>query len=145
MATAGSFITRALQKIGVRTAEAPIEASEMEDGLDALNDMLISWEMSGIVLGFEPVADKDDEIRVPRFAHAAIKAELAVLLGPEYAKPADPVLLVEAATRKNQLLTAIIKIGDVEFPSTLPLGSGNQCGNFNTDRRFFPENETEHF
>jgi hypothetical protein len=145
MATAGSFITRALQKIGVRTAETPIEASEMQDGLDALNDMLISWEMSGLVMGFQPVADKDDEIRVPRFAHAAIKAELAVLLGPEYEKPADQILLVEASTRKAELETALIKIGDVEYPSTLPLGSGNQCGNYNIDRRFFPENETEHF
>ena len=145
MATAGSFITRALQKAGILTAETQAEANEMQDGLDAFNDMLISWEMSGIVLGFIPVADKDDEVRVPRFAHAAIKAQLAVVLGPEYSKPADQVLLAEARARKNELMIAVIKIGDVEYPSTLPLGSGNQCGNYNTDRRFFPDNETEHF
>ena len=145
MATAGSFITRALQKIGVRTSESPIEASEMQDGLDALNDMLISWEMSGLMLGFEPVADKDDEVRVPRFAHAAIKAELAVILGPEYSKPANPVLLAEAQGRKDELMTAVIKIGNVEYPDTLPVGSGNTCSGFVTDRRFFPANEQENF
>lgn len=145
MATAGSFVSRALQKIGVRTAETPIEATEMQDGLDALNDMLISWEMSGLVLGFSPVADADDEVRVPRFAHAAIKAELAIVLGPEYSKPADQVLVLEAKARKDELLTAVITIGDVEYPSTLPLGSGNECHNFITDRRFFPENQEEHF
>ena len=145
MATASSFITRALQKIGVRTSETPVEAEEMQDGLDALNDMLISWEMSGIVLGFSPVADAEDEVRVPRYAHAAIKAELAVLMGPEYSKPPSQILLLEASTRKDELLNAVITIGDVEFPSTLPLGSGNQCGNYNIDRRFFPDNEKEHF
>ena len=145
MVTASSFITRALQKLGVRTSETPIEPSEMQDGLDALNDMLISWEMSGIVLGFSPVADAGDEVRVPRFAHAAIKAELAVLMGPEYSKPPSQVLLLEASTRKDELLTAVIRIGDVAFPSTLPIGSGNQCEDYYHDHRFFPENEREHF
>tara|TARA_R110000782_G_scaffold44726_2_gene99817 strand:+ start:2259 stop:2696 length:438 start_codon:yes stop_codon:yes gene_type:complete len=145
MATAGSFIARALQKAGIRTSESPIEASEMQDGLDALNDMLISWEMSGIMLGFSPVADKDDDVRVPRFAHAAIKAELAVIMGPEYSKVADPVLLAEAQARKDELMTAVIKIGEVEFPDTLPTGSGNNCAGFVTDRRFFPANERDNF
>jgi hypothetical protein len=145
MATAGSFITRALQKMGVQTSESPIEASEMQDGLDALNDMLISWEMSGLTLGFSPVADKDDELRVPRYAHAAIKAELAVVLCPEYLKQPSVVLLAEADARKSELMIAVIKIGDVEYPSTLPMGSGNGCSGFITDRRFFPENEKENF
>lgn len=145
MATAASFITRALQKIGVKTAESPIEASEMQDGLDAINDMLISWEVSGIEMGFQPVADKDDELRVPRFAHAAIKAELAVLLAPEYDAPVSQVLLAEADQRKSEVLNALFSLGDIQFPSTLPMGSGNQCGSFNTDRRFFPENEQDNF
>jgi hypothetical protein len=145
MATAGSFITRALQKAGIRTSESPIEASEMQDGLDAFNDMMISWEMSGLMLGFSPVADKDTEVRVPRFAHAAIKAELAVILGPEYSKAADPVLLAEAQARKDELMTAVIKIGDVEYPDTLPVGSGNACRGLITDRRFFPANEEDNF
>lgn len=145
MATAGSFVTRALQKLGVRTAESPIEATEMQDGLDALNDMMISWEMSGLMLGFSVVADKDDEVRVPRYAHAAIKAELAVVLGPEYMKQPSVVLLAEADARKDELMIAVIKIGEVEYPDTLPMGSGNTCSGFVTDRRFFPANEEENF
>ena len=144
MATAASFITRALQKAKVRTAETPIEANEMQDGLDALNDMLISWEQS-LQLGFSPVADKDDEVRVPRFAHAAIKAELAVILGAEYDAPIDQVLIAEAKTRKDELMVAVITIGDVAFPDTLPTGSGNGCSGFVIDRRFFPANEQDNF
>lgn len=145
MATASSFITRALQKLGVRTSESPIEASEMQDGLDQFNDMLISWEMSGIVLGFSAVADADDEVRVPRFSHAAIKANLAVLMGPEYSRNPDAVLMKEARDTMKDLLNAITVIGPVEYPSTLPIGSGNECAGFITDRKFFPENEQEHF
>jgi hypothetical protein len=145
MATAGSFVIRALQKAGIRTSESPIEASEMQDGLDALNDMLISWEMSGIMLGFSPVADKDTEVRVPRFAHAAIKAELAVIMGPEYSRAADPVLLAEAQGRKDELMIAVIRIGEVEYPDSLPVGSGNHCSGLVTDRRFFPANEQDNF
>jgi hypothetical protein len=144
MATAASFITRALQKAKIRTAETPIEANEMQDGLDALNDMLISWEQS-LQLGFSPVADKDDEIRVPRFAHAAIKAELAVIFMSEYSEAPDPVLIAEAKTRKDELMVAVITIGDVEFPDTLPVGSGNSCSFYTTDRRFFPTNEQDNF
>jgi len=145
MATAESFIIRAFSKAGIKTAETSLEASEIQDGLDQLNDMLSSWEFSGIRLGFEPVADKDDELRVPRFAHAAIKSNLAVVIGPEYSKPPSPVLLAESDLTKSELLTAIIRIDPVAFPSTLPLGSGNECSDFITDRRFFPENEQEHF
>lgn len=145
MATAESFIIRAFSKAGIKTAETSLEASEIQDGLDQLNDMLSSWEFSGIRLGFEPVPDKDDELRVPRFAHAAIKSNLAVALGPEYSKPADAILMAEAKITKDELLTALIKIGPVEFPSSLPLGAGNECGDYVTDRRFFPENSEEHF
>ena len=124
MATARSFITRALQKAKIQTAETPIEPNEMQDGLDALNDMLISWEQV-MALGFTPVADIDIEIRVPRYAHAAIKAELALILGAEYDAPIDQVLVAEAKARKDELMIAIISIGEVEYPDTLSLGSRN--------------------
>jgi hypothetical protein len=145
MATAESFIIRAFSKAGILTAETSLEASELQAGLDQINDMLVSWEFSGVQLGFEPVADKDDELRVPRFAHGAIKSNLAVLLGPEFSKPPSAILMAEAKVTFDNLLNAIIKIGPVEFPSTLPLGAGNECGNYITDRRFFPENDQEHF
>lgn len=145
MATAESFIVRAFSKAGIKTAETSLEASEIEDGLDQLNDMLSSWEFSGIQLGFEPVMDKDSEIRVPRFAHAAIKSNLAVALGPEYSQSPKPVLLAEAALTKSELLNAIIKIGPVEYPSTLPIGSGNTCSDYILDNRFYPENSKENF
>ncbi len=102
MATAASFITRALQKAKIRTAETPIEPTEMQDGLDALNDMLISWEQV-MPLGFTPVADIDLEVRVPRYAHAAIKAELAVIFMSEYSEAPDPVLIAEAKHVKMSL------------------------------------------
>jgi hypothetical protein len=144
MTTARSFITRALQKAKIQTAETPIEPNEMQDGLDSLNDMLISWEQV-MALGFTPVADIDIEIRVPRYAHAAIKSELAIILGAEYSMPPDPVLIAEAKARKDELMIAVVSIGDVAFPDTLPVGSGNNRRGYVNDYRFFPENEQDNF
>jgi hypothetical protein len=144
MTTARTFITRALQKAKIRAAETPIEPNEMQDGLDSLNDMLISWEQV-MSLGFTPVADIDIEIRVPRYAHAAIKAELAIILGAEYDVAPDPVLIAEAKARKDELMIAVVSIGDVAFPDTLPVGSGNNRRGYVNDYRFFPENEQDNF
>jgi hypothetical protein len=55
------------------------------------------------------------------------------------------VLIAEAKTRKDELMVAVITIGDVEYPDTLPVGSGNSCSFYTTDRRFFPTNEQDNF
>jgi hypothetical protein len=54
--------------------------------------------------------------------------------------------LVKIASDKLATLEASVSyIGPVAYPDTLPLGSGNDCGNFYDDNRFFPENKTENF
>ena len=143
MATAREYITRALAKLGVKAAESSIEASELTDGIETLNDMLTEWEGSGILLGFEPVASGDDEIRAPRLAQAAIKSNLAIRLAPDYSRPVSAELAAEARGATKSMLRAIVKIGDVAYPSTLPTGSGNKT--LLDDDDFFDANKTENF
>lgn len=143
MATASDVVNRALTKAGIRADESTVTASQMNDGTDALNDMLISWENSGILLGFQPVSNSADEIRVPRHALAAIKSNLAVFLAGEYGRPANAILLAEAISTKDDLLTSLVQVGDVEYPSTLPQGSGNHY--YDDDLRLFPESKNENF
>lgn len=138
MATAESVIKRALTKLGIRASESPLTADEVQDGLDQLNDMLSSWEASGMSMGFEPVANASDTIRVPRGALAAIKANLAVYMAAEYGRVVSPALGVEADTTMNDLLRQLVEIGDVDYPSTLPTGSGNDSLDY-FDDRFFDE------
>lgn len=144
MSTAQHFIDRAMSRIGVKTAEIALEASEAQTGLDLLNDMLASWEVV-TPIGFDPVENLTDSVRVPRFAHGAIIDNLAILIAPEFQKVVQPSLAATASSLRNDMLTALVSVGEVNYPSTLPLGSGNQCPDVNIDRRFFPSDEQSNF
>ncbi len=137
MSTAQHFVDRAMSRIGVKTAEVNLEASEAQTGLDLLNDLLASWEVV-TPIGFVPVANLSDSVRVPRFAHGAIIDNLAILIGPEFQKAINPALSATASSLRKDMQIALADIGEVRYPSTLPLGSGNQCASVDIDRRFFP-------
>jgi hypothetical protein len=138
MATASHIITRALTRLGVRASETSLQADEIQDGLDLLNDMLSNWE-SLYNLGFSPVQGIADEVRVPRFADAAVIDSLAIMMAPEYSRPISPALASSAQMSLSNMLSASLDLTDVDMPSTLPLGSGNQCNDGYLDDRFFPE------
>ena len=145
MASGADIVNGALRKLGVNPSDSAITGQEMSDGIDALNDMLIEWENSGIVLGFAPIADPADTIRVPRGTEAAIKSNLAGRMASEYSKQISQSLAGEILASSENMLRLIMKPIEVEFPDTLPLGSGNQCIDTNIDQRFFPANKDENF
>ena len=146
MATGESIVKRALIKAGIRTAESPLTADEIQDGLEQLNDMMASQEASGILLGFTPIENATDIVTVPRHVEASIKATLAVYLTAEYGRSASQVLLAEAANLHSQLLRTIVNIPEVDYPSTLPIGSGNVNSDLDIfDQRFFPADKQSNF
>lgn len=142
MATANDIITRALTRLGVRASETSLQADEIQDGLDLLNDMLSNWEQV-YSLGFSPVQGITDEVRIPRFANSAVIDSLAIMMAPEYSRPVSPALVAAAEMAMKNMLTSIVNIGDVDMPSTLPLGSGNQCDDY--DLRFFQDKDKVNF
>ena len=144
MATAQHFVDRAMSRIGVKTAEINLEPSEAQTGLDLLNDMLASWELV-TPMGFIPVANLSDEVRAERGFNGAIIDNLAVYAAPEFQKQPNAALVATANALREQMLNQLVTIGEVSYPSTLPLGSGNQCANVNIDRRFFPADEKVNF
>lgn len=144
MATAQHFIERALSRAGIRAAETPVEASELQDGLSLLNDMLASWEVV-TPIGFEPVENASDQVRAPRFANAAIIDNLAVTLAPEYSRGVPIALATSAQARRDEMMVALVDIGEVNYPSTLPIGSGNRCQETDLDRPFFPSDDSVNF
>ena len=146
MATASHFISRALTRLGVRASETSLQADEIQDGISLLNDMMSEWEETGPQLGFSPVAGVSDEVRIPRGANAAVIDNLAIRMAPEYSRVVSPALAKSADDSLKNLLNANVFIGDVDMPSTLPIGSGNQiCDNDLDDRRFFPEGKKRNF
>ena len=144
MATANDLIAKAFTKAGIRAAETALEADEVQDGLDELNNMLAEWQ--GLYqLGGSPVADVSDEVRIPRYADSAVIYSLAVRLAPEFSRPVSPALAATASTAFKNMLNNKVIIGDVDMPSTLPLGTGNECNDGASDSRFFPQKSKSNF
>lgn len=102
MATANDVISLALKDIGVLAAEESAEAADAQDGLDTLNQMLVTWEAQGISLGFAEVG-LSTALNIPKFAILAIRHNLAVLLAPSYSTQADPTIQVLANDGKETL------------------------------------------
>lgn len=143
MATGTDFVTAALEKLGIRAAETPIEAADMALGIDVLNDMMSEWDESGTKLGFTPLADESEEVRIRRGAHSAIKSNLAGRLAIPFKMAISPELGAEIKAGNQALLRMTVKIGDVKYPSTLPRGTGNDRDQYND--RYFPENNKANF
>jgi hypothetical protein len=134
----------ALEEIGVKTAEVSLTDDELQSGIRRCNDMLTEWDDASIIVGYNPVLNGDDTIEVDRNAVGAIKYNLAIRLASSFDKIVNQALAKNASDSMSRLEASSSNI-IVAFPDTLPLGSGNQCPNINTDRRFFNSNKTENF
>lgn len=144
MTTMREVVEDALEEIGVKTAEVSLTNDELQSGIRRCNDMLTEWDDASIIVGYNPVLNGDDAIEVDRNAVGAIKYNLAIRLASSFDKIVNQALAKNASDSMSRLEASSSNI-IVAFPDTLPLGSGNQCPNINTDRRFFNSNKTENF
>lgn len=145
MTTMREVVQDAFEEIGVKTAEVPLTNDELQSGIRRCNDMLTEWDDIGIIFGYVPALNGDDEINVDRNAVGAVKYNLAVRLAPSFQKVVSSALASLASGTLNVLMASSADIGEVAYPDSLPLGSGNKCSNNDTDRRFFENNKTDNF
>jgi hypothetical protein len=143
MATMLEVVEDALEELGVKTAEIPLTSDELQSGIRRVNDMLAEWSDSGITPGYNPVLSGSDELNIDRNAVAAVKYNAAIRLAPSFQKVVQPALSAVAMETKIALEASSVYIGEVAYPDTLPLGSGNECDHF--DARFFATNKSENF
>jgi len=145
MVTAIDIITDALEEIGYKAAETPLEADDIRVGLKRLNGMLSEWELAGKGLGVAPVKNPADVLRLPQGLESPVMYNLAGRLTAPMRVPMTSELANNISAASKNLLTYTAKLGKINFPDTIPLGSGNNCdyGDFNDV--FFPENEQGNF
>ncbi len=128
--TALQVIERAFSKAGIKPSEAPLTAAEISDGLDTLNDLLSEWGTNGPLKDAVPVDNVTDTLVLPRFAFGALKANLAIRLAPEYDRTVTQGMAFDATSSLAELVKATIDLSELDYPNTLPVGSGNQDGLF---------------
>jgi len=146
MTTGADLVTGAYQKLGIKPADSDISAEELIDGVIVLNDMMMELEASGVLFGYSRIAAPADEVRIPEGTQNGIKSQLALYLAPDLGVEISPTLGIQLDASISRMLRIISKPLRTKYPSTLPLGSGNDCNNYTVfNDRFFDENEKENF
>jgi hypothetical protein len=94
--------------------------------------MMASLAVSGINLGYTKVSTLADPITVPDGAIDGIVYNLAIKLAPQFGASVPAELAMNAREAKKAMLKLAVVPMASQFPSTLPIGSGNQS--FGNDR-----------
>lgn len=129
MATKGDIVERALDSLGVG---GNYESEMIVRGVNSLDEMMLSWEQDGIVLGYahtEETANPNDESFIPDYAKQASILNLATLLGDSLRLPVSQTMMSRAANAYKNLIPIVPP--EVARNPYMPLGAGNQayCGN----------------
>lgn len=143
MATAAQVVKASLQRILVQASEAPIEASEAQDFIFAMNNYMLDLDARGVTLGYTEVDDLGDEITIPSGALRGLIANMAVEVAPDYDGTVTDALAKSAREGLNTMRLLGQTMPESEYPSTLPIGSGNEdCAGRRTSH-FYPDREAE--
>ena len=126
MATASQVAKSSLGWILVKDAVAPLNPSDVEDFMFAMNNYMLALDGEGVTLGYTPVSSPSDEVTVPATVLRGVIANMAVELAPSYDAVVTPGLQQIAINGLKQMRIIGQSIGPTRYPSTLPIGSGNE-------------------
>jgi len=137
--TAESVINDALIELIAQEAEQGIDPFEFRRAVRVLNRMMTEYAAKGINLGYTVVTNPNDVITVPLGAISGMVYNLAVRLAPALDAVVTPALALSAKEGYKAMQHLGMNTTKMNYPSTLPIGSGNEysSGSFRDDH-FFP-------
>lgn len=129
MTQAISIIRDALQHLRVADADIALDENDTTDALRALNQMMRTWEVDGISLGWQDVAAAQDEVPTPPEADEAIGYGLAIRLASRFGVQPDAVV-VQLAAQGVGMLRAFVMSNLYERCNydDLPVGNSQRVG-----------------
>lgn len=144
MATAARVLKTALQRILVQGAEVDLQPDEYQDAIFAMNNLVLAWDAEGIQLGYTEVTDLGDDVTVPIGALRGLIANLAIEIAPDYNGTISAGLIKAADRGMNAIRQLGQSVPTSVYPSTLPIGSGNE-GNETGGRypHYYPDLEEQ--
>ena len=125
MATVSQVAKASLQRILVQSEEAPLEASEYQDFIFAMNNLMLDLDAKGINLGYTIVSNLGDEVTIPTSCLRGLIALMAIEVAPDYNRPIPEALALSAKEGMRTMRRVGMTRRQTEYPSTLPKGSGN--------------------
>jgi hypothetical protein len=145
MTTALEIVNGAAEEIGVKVAEQDLQAEDYQTIFTRMNDMLLEWADAGITPAFQEVFNAGDIVLIDDNARRAVKTNLAISCAPSFQKIVTQALALVASDSFDRLSASVDFIGEIAYPDTLPMGSGNHCPGLDTNERFFPNNKRDNF
>jgi hypothetical protein len=118
MATARNVIKSVLRLISAIESNETPTAAESNDALTALNDMLHSWALHGVVLDHTDLT-LDDEVLLPDSHMMGVKYSLAVQISPEYGMPVKADLVGIANREWTKIQAHHSNVDDVSLDQAL--------------------------
>lgn len=139
---ASTMISDALGNLSVRAAELPLTQDEIATGIRYMNRMAAALDAGKIDLGYTVITAPNQLVTIADGAIEAFVNLLTVRLSPPFKKPLTPAIIALADQGLETLQGLAIKFGASEFPSTLPIGSGNEGVNGFPGSHFYPGLQT---
>lgn len=143
MATVAQVAKSSLQRILVQASEAPLEPDEYQDFIFSMNNYMAELDAQGIQLGYTEVSDLGDDVTIPTGALRGLIANMAIEVAPDYNGVISAGLQKAARDGFNTMRQLGQSMGKTKFPSTLPIGSGNEDDCFGINGHFYPDQEAE--
>lgn len=142
MSTAQQLIEGALRLLAVKRPGIAATTTQLSDGLDTLNDMLVELQARNIKIPMNIVADVTADVGEYDWTTAFLKTQLALRLAPEYSLDANAALMRMARTAKRTVYSHITDLRDVSKSDIMPIGSGNQDVSWN-NREFYVDGQRD--
>jgi hypothetical protein len=132
---ASEWIRDALQELGQLAAEQPVTPDQFQTGIRYANRLMASHENLG--LGYTIIDNANDTVTIPAYAEEWAVYGLAVRMSTQFG-PNESIMELKDKERTayRQLLKQQPADIAMDYPSILPIGSGNP--NWDCDRHFYP-------
>lgn len=108
MPTNTSLITDALKAAAIIADGQTTSASELADGLTALNRMMAVWKEENKDIGFFPQDTASDDCPIPKWAEEAVQDNLTVRLCKIYRVPVSPEIAMSASNGDDFITKMVI-------------------------------------
>ena len=104
---------------------------------------MLALDAEGISLGYTEVDSLGDDVTIPTGALRGLIANMAIEVAPDYGGEISPGLLAAAAAGLRAMRRLGQRIPTSAFPSTLPIGSGNEGEIMRVTSHFYSDQEAE--
>ena len=135
METAQDVVNDILQEILVQANEQPIEAVDFQFVVRYMNRYMAQLAIRAPI-GYTKVTEPTDYITIPDAALEGLIFNVALKILNSYDIDVGPTLYQNAAEGLDTIYRISMAPVVVTHPSTLPIGSGNECGAFTN--HFYP-------